>query len=195
MTRTSMIAMIPKILTISILLAVLAGCALGGYLPLPGEYQIEEGFAIIRTDSLQVAVRPQSYRGSYRDLNNNFFSVYVMVRNVSTEKVKLPVESFSIVSGGRQYDYVDLEYILSSYHQQMVLEQWQDPFNFDPLQPVDQEQNMEDYYELMASYLSFGDLQPGAAKEGYLFYDRNLNRAQELIFDALGIPVTYSKGI
>ncbi len=195
MTRTSMITMIPKILTISILLTVLAGCALGGYLPLPGEYQIEEGFAIIRTDSLQVAVRPQSYRGGYRDLNNNFFSVYVMVRNVSTEKVKLPMESFSIVSGGRQYDYVDLEFILSSYHQQMVLEQWQDPFSVDPLQPVNQEQNMEDYYELMASYLSFGDLQPGAGKEGYLFYNRNLHRSPELVFDALGIPVTFVKGI
>ncbi|MFA6910689.1 MAG: hypothetical protein WCQ59_06135 [Candidatus Cloacimonadaceae bacterium] len=172
----------------------MTGCAISGYQPMPGDYQIEEGFAIIRTDSLQLAIRPQSYRGSYRDLNNNFFSMYVMVRNVSSSKLKLPQESFSLVSGGRQYDYIDLEFILSSYRQQYVFEQWQDPFNADPLQPVNNEQNIEGYYELMASSFTFGDLQAGASKEGYLFYDRNLHRASELVFDALGVPVTFVRG-
>lgn len=185
---------IPKILTSSILFLLLAGCAIGGYRPGPGDYSVEDGFAILRTDSLLVAVRPQAYRGSSRDVASNFFSMYVMVRNISAARVKLPAEGFSIVAQSRQYDYVPLNLLLNSFQQKLALEQWQDPFNSDPLLAEVRDKNLDSYYELMASYFSFGDLQPGASKDGYLFYDKAVGRSQTFIFDALGKPIEFIKG-
>ncbi len=155
---------------------------------------MEDGFAIFRSDSLLVAVRPQAYRGSSRDVSSNFFSLYVMVRNISGVTVKLPSSGFSIVASGRQFDYVPLDLILGSYQQNLALEQWQDPFNSDPLLAEIRDKNIDAYYELMASYFSFGDLQPGASKDGYLFYDRAVGRAQGFVFDALGQPIAFTKG-
>ncbi|MDD3282752.1 MAG: hypothetical protein PHY41_04680, partial [Candidatus Cloacimonetes bacterium] len=80
----------------------------------------------MRTDSLQVVVRPQSYRGSNRDIGNKFFSMYVMVRNISNGKIRIPRESFSIVSDAKQYDYIPLDFVLGSQQQQLYLDQWQD---------------------------------------------------------------------
>lgn len=182
---------ITKNLVISIMFLVLAGCSVSSFLPMPGNYTIEEGFAILRTDSLQVVVRPQSYRGSNRDIGNKFFSMYVMVRNISNGKIRIPRESFSIVSDAKQYDYIPLDFVLGSQQQQLYLDQWQDPFNPDPLITDELERNLDQYYELMAAYFSFGDLQPGASKEGYLFYGRELNRARHMVFDALGEPIQF----
>lgn len=184
---------IRNLLTSSLLLLLLAGCAIGGYQPVAGDYQVEDGFAILRSDSLWIAVRPQAYRGSYRDVSSNFFSMYVVVRNLSDNRLRLPEESFSIVAGGRQHDYVPLDFILGSYQQNLLLDQWQDPFNADPLLAETRDKNLDAYYELMASYFSFGELQAGASKDGYLFYNRATSRAEEIIFDALGHPVMFTK--
>lgn len=125
---------------------------------------------------------------------SNFFSMYVMVRNISAARVKLPAEGFSIVAQSRQYDYVPLNLLLNSFQQKLALEQWQDPFNSDPLLAEVRDKNLDSYYELMASYFSFGDLQPGASKDGYLFYDKAVGRSQTFIFDALGKPIEFIKG-
>ena len=189
----SMIRKIPKILINSILLLLLAGCALSTYRPVAGDYMVEDGFAIVHQDSMVIAVRPQAYRGSYREMDSNFFPMYVMVKNISGSRLNLPPQGFSLVADGRQYDYVPLDYILGSYRENLLLEQWDDPFNPDPLLEESREQNLESYYELMAAYFSFGELQPGASKEGYLFYNKAVRRAQNLEFDAMGTVLNFSK--
>ncbi len=46
----------------------------------------------IRSDTLLI-VKPQSYPGSYQEINNRFFPVFISIKNNSTE-IKLQENSF-----------------------------------------------------------------------------------------------------
>lgn len=182
-----------KILTISLFSLVLAACAVKAWQPVPGDYHLEEGYIVFRTDSLQVALRPESYRGSRQNLNSDFFAIYVQVKNISQKKLAIPSTAFAIVAAERQYDHIPLAYILDNVRDQIYYEQWQDPFQ-EPTSAVEERQQLQDeYYELLANYFSFGELLPSATKQGYLFYPRALGRADSLSVDALGQWVSFTR--
>jgi hypothetical protein len=175
-----------KILTSSILLLILAACAVKAWQPVSGDYFSEDGYVIVRNDSLQIALRPQSYRGSFQDADSDFFPVYVQVRNLTQARVMIPAGSFSILTGGRQYDYIPVDYVLSNVRDRIYFENWQDPFTEDPLLIEDRERDLDKYYELLSDYFSLGELLPSASKDGYLFYPRAVGKADSLSIDALG---------
>jgi len=182
-----------KILTISLLLSLLTACAVKAYKLVPGDYHSEEGYAIIRTDSLQIAIRPESYRGGFRDANSQFFPVRLQVRNISARRINLAPSSFSILAEDRQYDYIPLDYVLSSSQSRFYLDDWQDPFITDPQVLQDRERKLDDYYELLSNYFSFGELLPGAGKDGYLFYPRAVSRHDSISIDVLGRWVQFKR--
>lgn len=182
-----------KILTISLLSLVLAACAQKAWQPVPGDYHLEEGYIVLRTDSLQIALRPESYRGSRQNLNSDFFAIYVQVKNISQKKLEIPPTAFAILTEGRQHDHIPLAYVLDNVRDRIYYEQWQDPF-YQQSSASDERQKLQDeYYELLANYFTFGELLPSATKQGYLFYPRALGRADSLSIDALGQWVSFSR--
>ncbi len=193
LTKMTTIRTFLKILTISILVLVLAACAMKAWQPVPGDYYLEEGFIVIRTDSLLIALRPANYRGSRSNLNSDFFSIYVQLKNTSVKKLQIPASSFAILSEGRQYDHIPISYILDNARDQIYFEQWQDPFH-EQTSVVDERQKLRDeYYELLANSFNFGELLPSATKQGYLFYPRAAGRSDSLAIDALGKWVRFTR--
>ncbi len=182
-----------KILTTSLLLLGLVACAVKAFHPAPGDYHIEEGYAIIRTDSLQIAIRPQSYRGGFRDANSRFFPVRLQVRNLTNRRIVIPENGFGILADQRQYDYFPLQSVLSSSRDRFYFEDWQDPFVTDPQQLSDRERNLDDYYGLLSDYFSFGELLPGGGKDGYLFYPRAVSSHDSIAIDALGTWIYFKR--
>ncbi len=184
-----------KILTISLFTLVLAACAMKAWQPVPGDYHLEEGYIVLRTDSLQIALRPESYRGSRYGQNPDFFAIYVQLKNISSKKLEIPATAFAILAKGQQYDHIPLSYVLDDARDRMYFSQWQDPFG-EPPSVVDERQKLKDeYYELLANYFSFGELLPSATKQGYLFYPRALARTDSLSIDALGKWVSFTRGV
>jgi len=182
-----------KILTSSLLLLVLAACAMKAWQPVPGDYHQEEGYIVLRTDSLQIALRPETYRGSRQGQGSEFFAIYLQIKNISGKMLVIPSTAFAIVTEGRQFDHIPLSYVLDDARDRMYFNQWQDPFH-EPPTVVDERQKLRDeYYELLANYFSFGELLPSATKQGYLFYPRALGRADSLSIDALGKWVSFKR--
>lgn len=186
-----------RILFLLVLLVLVSSCAVSYYLPRTGEgVRAENRFAIVRTDSLLVAVRPQVYHNSANYMANSYFSIYLHVRNLSAETKRINPSGFSILAGDRQFDHIPLNLIAGSLQTQLL----SDPFEFMP-DPTDQqslidreEKKRENLLELINSYFSFGDLLPGGRKEGYLFYSRDLSRAKTLSIDALGRALVFDYG-
>lgn len=155
----------------------------------------EERFAIIRTDSLLIAIRPQSYLGNYQDVNNRFFPVYIRVRNTSTQRFKISEGSFGILASEKQFDPIPLQYILANLRQSILLKDFDDPFTpQDPNQSIlDKNREQDMYFELLNSAFSYGEILPGGIKEGFLFYNRILGSQVSFSIDALGKPVRFEK--
>lgn len=182
-----------KILIISVILLIGAGCAYKAFRPQSGDYHIEDGFAIVRADSLSIAIRPQSYRGMSDLGTNNYFPIYVQVKNLGKTKKSFPIEAFSIVANKMQYDHIPMDYILGDYQRRLYLSQW-DAMQNDSPSLVDQRQkDVDGYYNLMSAALSFGDILPGATKEGYLFYSPAVRKSESFIVDVFGKEVHFAK--
>lgn len=182
-----------KILTISLLAWTLTACAMKAWQPVPGDYHLEEGYIIIRSDSLQIALRPESYRGSRQKLSADFFTIYLQIKNIGAKKLEIPEAAFAIVAEGRQYDHIPLSFILDNARDRIYFEKWQDPFYEQTSLTDDRQQLLDEYYELMANSFSFGELLPSATKQGYIFYPRALGRADSLSIDALGKWVSFTR--
>lgn len=182
-----------RILTSSIVLLILAACAGPAWQPVSGDYYIEESYAIIHTDSLQIALKPRAYRGSYQDANSRYFPVYIKVSNSSQSRITLLPNSLVILADGKQYDPIPLEYVLARLRDQIYFENWQEPFSEDPLITENRERDLDQYYELMGEYFNFGELLPSASKEGFLFYPLAAGRADSLRIDAWGHMVHFTR--
>ena len=176
--------------SIVVFLLLLAGCAVKRFQPAAGNYIIEDRFAIVRTDSLIVAIRPLSYRSPNNSLNADFFSLFLRVQNISAKSIELPPNSMQILINGKQYSYLPLNYLMLSQPY------YQYPFWPDPLSPLSEQekswmQREEDRYALFADAFSFGELLAGARKEGYLFYDDDVSFADSLSVNVFGQQVNF----
>ncbi len=169
-------------------------CSTAQYFPAPGTIS-EDRFALVRADSLLVAVRPQAYQGSYQDLNSRFFPVLIRVKNSSSQKVLLKKGSFGILAEGRQFDPIPTELILANMRQSHLLQTYEDPFtilendDYSLTRTSDEDQ----YYEVIYNSFSYGELLPGGMKEGYLFYHERVSHAPAFSIDILGSSVTFEK--
>lgn len=176
----------------------LGGCLIKPYSPVPGgQYGIENRFAIVQADSLQVILRPQSYSGDAQDTASSFMPVFLRVKNTSGRPVTVDPASFSLTANGKQYDYVPLELVLGSIKTSYQLTYYDDPLALNSSDIRSREENLErareQYYELLNSYFSFGRILPGGYKEGYLFYNYRAGDARTLILDVMGTPVTFER--
>ena len=94
------------------ILFLLSACSVSQFVPGEGVVS-ENNYAIIRTDTLLIIVKPQSYPGSYQEINNRFFPIFISIKNNSRQKIKLQESSFSILCNEKQYDPVPVDYIHS----------------------------------------------------------------------------------
>ncbi len=169
-------------------------CSIRYYLPAEGIIT-ENRFAILRSDSLSIAVKPSNYPGNYQTLNSRFFPVFIRIKNNSENRIKISEGSFGILTSDKQFDPVPLQYILSSLRQDLFLEGTQDLFQpSSPYSnPLDATRAQDIYFEIVNNSFSYGDLLPGGIKEGYLFYNRTIANSNSFSFDALGKSIRFEK--
>jgi hypothetical protein len=183
-----------KIMLPIVVLLLSGACSIRYFMPVEGTLT-EERFAVVRTDSLQIAIRPQSYLGNYQDINSRFFPVFVRIKNISGNKIKISESSFGILAKEKQFDPVPLQYILANLRQNFLLNDFNDPFNpSDPVQEtLDRNREQDMYFELVNAAFSYGEILPGGIKEGYLFYNRALSSADSFSIDAVGHRLSFIK--
>ena len=169
-------------------------CSIRHYFPAEG-ILTEDRYAIIRSDSLLIAVKPTSYNGNYQSLNNRFFPVFIRIKNNSGNRINIPESAFSVITIDQQYDPVPIQFILASLRQNLFLEETRDIFQpSSPYpNPLDETRTQDIYFEMVNKSFSYGDLLPGGIKEGYLFYNKAISYGNSFSFDALGKTILFEK--
>lgn len=179
-----------------LLFLLLSGCLVKPYIPVPDlSYSVENRFAIVQKEDLNLYVRPQIYNGEAQSVSSNFFTLYLRVKNNSTQTVALDPKSFSVIASEQQFDYIPLQLVLGSIGSTHRFSQYEDPFAqaFPETQDQYWQQAQDHYFELMNNYFSFGEILPGGIKEGYLFYNGRVRQADSFLLDAFGTRVTFSR--
>lgn len=178
-------------------LAGMLGCVPRYYVPTPADgISIEQKYAVIRTDSLEIAVRPDIYPPSVGGNNGSYFSIWFQIRNIGDKQYQLPQNSFSVLSDGKQYDYIPLQYILADMSTNYLLSQpVSNDFTESPsVFPSELDKQSEQVLNLINSYLSFGSLVRGGRKEGYLYYDREILGDKQILIDVFGRQIEFIWG-
>ena len=178
------------VLLFSLLLGL--GCAVKRFQPVPGDYHIESNYIVMRTDSLIVAVRPLSYRSPNGSVDNQYFSLYLQLQNISNQNIRLPLDSFQILADGRQYSPFSVEMLLAAYPAYRS-----QSFNAMPSEEKDHRRLRQLYDEdrrsLLADSFRVQELLAGGKQSGYLFYDIAAGRAQQLEIELLGKRLRFAK--
>jgi len=177
-----------------VILLLVGACSVKQFVPAPG-VSTEDKFALLKADSVLVAIRPQAYTGNYQEMNNRFFSVLLRVKNVSATKRRIQKDDFSILAAGKQYDPVPTELILANMRQNHLLQTYEDPFsimeNDDYSLTSDKQQDQ--YYEVIANSFSYGDVLPGGIKEGFLFFNPAVANADSINLVVFGKRIGFVK--
>jgi len=176
----------------AVALLLSGACSVRYYMPVDTNAS-ENRFAVLRSDSLLIVLRPQSYSGAYSELNNRFFPVFIRIKNTGNNRIKLGDNSFSILAGDLQYDPIPLEFLLANLRDSILLNNYTDPFDATStgISLINSNKEQEFYYEVLNNTFSFGDLLPGGTKEGYLFYNRNIFSSPSWTIDVLGQSVGF----
>lgn len=155
---------------------------------------MEGRWAIVDTDSLMIFVRPQIYSGEAQSVATNFFTVYLQVKNKAGRTLSLNRGGFGIIVNQQQFDLLPLSVVLGRLQSGYSLSHHNDD-QFFPQAPETQNQALEkareQYSELVNRYFNFGDILPGGMKEGYLFYNEKIGRADSFELEAFGIRISF----
>lgn len=178
---------------LAVVFIVLTACANNSLIPIAGNGStIEDGYAVMRTDSLLIAIRPQVMYGSQSSYRPKFFSVYLRIKNTSNRSLTLDSKHIKAISEGMQFDPIPLQHILSTVQKDMLLNQYDDLFSQESTPDIrgNQQQVVSD---LINGYYSFGDILPGTTKIGYVFFNPNLQKANRLQFYVFGSMIYFAR--
>ncbi|MBM4402935.1 MAG: hypothetical protein FJ042_00865 [Candidatus Cloacimonetes bacterium] len=167
--------------TIAICCLLLTACASSAFFPMPTSVvKVDDTFAIIRTDSLLVVVRPEKAMLDSQILSRNYFAIFVQIKNLSPKTISLKNTSVAVVADGFQFDPLPLDYLLKLLRLEQMTTQTDDPFNHKSSM-VSIEEQQDAYVTLMRSYLVISDLMPNSTMGGYIFFANSIKGASEFI--------------
>ncbi len=152
----------------------LAGCAPKLWLPKASpDYVVEEGWAIVKTDSLTLFTKVKPYSANSSRLSSDYFAIFVRVKNTSGKTVALRREAFALHTSEQTLYPLPLQTVAGSLDRRGFM----DPFSETMLEekPQDWEERelalQEQYLRLADNFFGFGNILPGGSKEGWLFFD------------------------
>jgi len=159
------------IVAAAVLIIAISGCA-AVYLPVASEdVEVSEDFGILKTEDYILAVSHKFWVKEPQELTDYFITFYLSFRNLSAEKVSIAPEDINLLDeNGSQYDIVLPEAVLELLQPEEIL--------FDQFNELDEEDDQiyESWKEaknnLLMDTFNFGNILPGARKEGYVFFPR-----------------------
>ena len=168
------------ILLISSLLFL--GC-MSGYVPVKqGNVEISGDFAIIRSDATMLAVKIDLWTGEPQFLPDYFTTINVRVQNRTRENIRIEPSHFAVLDEhGLQSDTVSLEMVLDVVlsHHSLIPDRFAIAVE---TQRENQNRINNIRRNIMSRSFAFGELLPGATKEGVLFFPKIDNKNQEFVF-------------
>jgi len=169
-------------ITLLLITLFLSSC-LARYRPAPEQnIEISGDFALLKLDSETLAVAEALWGIEPAYLNNSLTTMYIKVQNKSSESITVDPIHFIIVDAEKyQYDLYPTELVL----EMMLTDPSLIPDRF-AIAPETQRENISRRNSIrnniISESFSFGDIYPGAIKEGYLFFKKIESRHKEFTF-------------
>ncbi|MCB5224196.1 MAG: hypothetical protein WCY21_02130 [Candidatus Cloacimonadaceae bacterium] len=152
----------------------LFACSTKAWLPrASNDYAIDEGWAIVKTDSLTLFARVKPYSDSSHRISSDYFGIYLKVKNISGRTVSLGREKFILHSSEQALFPLPPQVVASKLRSKNSIDPFADNF-FDENPPDWEERErllQEHYLRLADSHFGFGNILSGGSKEGWIFYD------------------------
>lgn len=171
---------------------ILAGCA-GNFQPVatPGVY-IENDWAVIQTDSCRISVSWKYWLKEPQDLNDNSTTVYLRVRNLGRDKLRLAITDVHLVDDNdRQYDPIVYQNLIPMLLPDLGMpprpgmtrserEQWE-------------RRQSEGQKNLIQQSFEYGVIVPNAVKDGYVFFPNIPSNTQRFRLIVLGHSIPFAR--
>jgi len=173
----------PKLKIIIVFTTFLLTSCLARYRPVPDHnIEVSGDFAMLKLDTETIAVTEAIWGIEPQYLNNSFTTMYVKIQNKSTESITIDPINFTIIDSDKyQYDLYPAELVL----EMMLTDPSLIPDRF-AIAPETQRENLARRNNIrnniIAESFSFGDIYPGAIKEGFLFFKKLENSNKEFMF-------------
>lgn len=167
------------------------------YLPVPSpNVTITDDYALVRQNGIVFAISDQYWTKEPQNLSDYFSTFYIMVRNVSNEKINVSAQDIYLVDENqKQYDIVLPENLYKLMDPDSEI---QDPdrfpFTMDNQQEILQKRLLVRRNLNVESY-GFGEIIPGANKSGFIYFNRLPSKIKKLTiyYKNTPIPFEYTK--
>ncbi|MCL2063007.1 MAG: hypothetical protein FWG98_01360 [Candidatus Cloacimonetes bacterium] len=162
-----------------ILLSLSLSCV-SRYMPVAqNNIEVSDEFAILRTDDELMAIRVDLWNGEPQYLTEYFSSMFVRIQNRSSYPIRIIPTDFAMINENQmQYDLVPSDIVLeiALSHPSLVPEWFS-------ISAETQRENLNRVNtirrNIMTRAFAFGEIHPGAIKEGILFFPNLDNKNQE----------------
>jgi len=162
-------------------LLTIVGCV-SRFMPVvQGNVEVSGEFAILVADSTMVAARIDLWNGEPQYLTEDFSLIYVRMQNRSRESMRIyPTDFVMIDENSIQFDIVpnDIVIEIALSHPSLVPDRYY-------IFPDTQRENIARINtirrNIMTRAFAFGDIHPGAIKEGILFFPKLDNKNQKFV--------------
>ncbi len=170
--------------TTLLMIALLSGCTVG-YVPLKeNNVRVQDDIAILETPEYSLIVQPSFWTHKPDNLTEYYTTFKIRVRNKTSHKISVDSDDIILLDENRhQYDPVSSDYII-----RFLVDESPTLRNFSNT-PVNMRQEQEWYQDqlearqkLMSESYHFGEIHPGATKDGYVFFQKIPPRNYNLEF-------------
>jgi len=160
-----------KKMLLFIALALVAGCSYR-FMPVnnPGSVDSNE-FAVIETDSITVIAANSFWNQAPSNVTDQFLPFQIIIQNNTAAPLKVTPQDITLQDHLKnQYDVVPIEMIIGFYKPSELVITSAMP------NPQEQENAWNQWQEIQQNLTSdsfhFGTIQPGARKQGFVFFHR-----------------------
>jgi len=153
---------------------------------------IENGYLILQTDSLTIAVKPEYPHPPVASSFNAPFSLRIDVKNRKSYPIQFLSSDVYIIASEEQFDPIPFEWILGMLRENELLENYVDPFSF-PVEKSITPQRDDDIYTIINDYFGFGVIAPNTRKSGIIYFSGEINNARSFELMLANKPVLFEK--
>jgi hypothetical protein len=170
------------IMQIILFVLILTSCV-SKYMPVPADnIEISDEFAIMSLNDSTIAIKESLWSAEPKFLPNHFSTMHVVIQNRSNRIITVYPSDFAILNENKvQHDIVSNDVVLETVFSdpQLIPERF-------TIAAETQRENATRLNDIRRNIqnrgFSFGDIHPGAIKEGTLFFQRLDSKNQEFTF-------------
>lgn len=181
-----------KLGLLALIISLGAGCSYR-FMPVPSpQVQITEEYGIVESDEYTIIAANRYWSHEPQELSNSFLTFSLVVHNTTKSPLSIaPRDVILLDNRGNQMDIVPVESLTSMYKPQELV------MTTGPIDPMAQDDAWDEWLKIQQNLSSesfhFGQIAPGARKQGFIFFHRLPSSASGCTLQVLDTAITFAR--